>query len=435
LLTFAIPNIIIHLMASKLNYDILDVKLSPQGKLKIEWAERQMPVLRQIKERFEKEKPLKGFSLGACLHVTSETANLILTLKAGGAKVVLCASNPLSTQDDVAASLVKDYQIPTFAKKGEDNKTYYKHLNHVLDFHPNITMDDGADLVSLLHSKRQSQLKDVIGSSEETTTGIIRLRAMQKDNALKIPVIAVNDSDTKHLFDNRYGTGQSTLDGILRATNILLSGKVVVVAGYGWCSKGIAMRAKGMGSNVIVTEVEPVKALEAAMDGFRVMKMSTAARLGHLFITATGDKNVISINHIKLMPDGAILANSGHFNVEVDVAGLEKVAKSKRAIRQSLVEYTLPGGKKINLLADGRLVNLAAAEGHPSEVMDMSFADQALAAEFLVKNKGKLKSRVYVLPKKLDDLVAKLKLKAIGAGLDILTTEQKKYLSSWQEGT
>lgn len=423
-------------MASKKNnYDVKDIKLAPQGKLKIEWAEKQMAVLRQIKERFEKEKPLKGVILGACLHVTSETANLMLTLKAGGAKLALCASNPLSTQDDVAASLAKDYEIPTFAIKGEDSKTYYKHLNYVLDFKPNITMDDGADLVSLLHSERKAQITEVIGSSEETTTGVIRLRAMAKDKVLKIPVIAVNDSDTKHLFDNRYGTGQSTIDGILRATNILLAGKTVVIAGYGWCSKGIAMRAKGMGAKVIVVEVDPVKALEAAMDGFRVMRINQAAKLGYLFITATGDKHVISTKHMALMPEGAIMANSGHFNVEVDVEGLEKIKKSKRNIRNFLDEYTLPNGKRIYLLADGRLVNLAAAEGHPSEVMDMSFADQALAAEFLVKNKSKLKNKVYVLPKKLDNMVAKLKLKAIGAGLDNLTKEQRHYLTSWQEGT
>ncbi|OGD08734.1 adenosylhomocysteinase [Candidatus Amesbacteria bacterium RIFOXYB1_FULL_44_23] len=421
-------------MATK-NYDVKDLSLAKAGKLKIEWAARGMPVLKDIQARFAKEKPLKGLTLGACLHVTSETANLMLTLKSAGASLVLCASNPLSTQDEVAASLVKDYAIPVFAIKGEDNKTYYKHLNSVLDAKPQITMDDGADLISLLHSKRQDLLKNVIGSSEETTTGVIRLRAMQKDDSLKIPVVAVNDSDTKHLFDNRYGTGQSTIDGILRATNILLSGKVVVVAGYGWCSKGISMRARGMGANVIVTEVDPVKALEAAMDGFRVMKMSQAAKLGYLFVTATGDKNVISLSHMAAMPDGAIVANSGHFNVEIDVAGLEKKAKLKRNIRPFLDEYTLPSGKRIHLLADGRLVNLAAAEGHPSEVMDMSFANQALAAEYLVKNKGKLTAGVHVLPKKLDETVAKLKLKAIGAGLDMLTAEQSAYLSSWEEGT
>lgn len=422
-------------MASRKNYDVKNIKLAPQGKLKIEWAEKQMPVLRQIKERFAKEKPLKGVVLGACLHVTSETANLMIALKAGGAKLAICASNPLSTQDSVAASLAKDYDIPTFAIKGEDNKTYYKHLNQVLDYRPNITMDDGADLVSLLHSERKSQIKDIIGSSEETTTGVIRLRAMAKDKVLKIPVIAVNDSDTKHLFDNRYGTGQSTIDGILRATNILLAGKTVVVSGYGWCGRGIAMRAKGMGAKVIITEIDPVKALEAAMDGFRLMKISQAAKVGYLFITATGDKHVISTKHMLLMPDGAIMANSGHFNVEVDVAGLEKIKKAKRNIRNFLDEYTLASGKKIYLLADGRLVNLSAAEGHPSEVMDMSFANQALAAEFIVKNKTNLKNKVYVLPKKLDNLVATLKLKAIGANLDRLTKEQKHYLSSWQEGT
>lgn len=423
-----------HIVA-KTNSDVKDLKLAAAGKLKIEWAGREMPVLNQIKARFAKDQPLKGLNLGACLHVTSETANLMLALKAGGAKIALCASNPLSTQDSVAASLVKDFGIPTYAIKGEDNKTYYRHLNLVLDSRPQITMDDGADLISLLHTARQNQLKNIIGSCEETTTGVIRLRAMEKDNSLKIPVIAVNDSDTKHLFDNRYGTGQSTLDGILRATNILLSGKTVVVAGYGWCSKGISMRARGMGSNVIVTEVDPVKALEAVMDGFRVMKMADAARLGKLFITATGDKDVITTAHMKLMPDGAIICNSGHFNVEIDVAGLEKIKTHKRAIRPFLVEYTLPGSKKIHLLADGRLVNLSAAEGHPSEVMDMSFANQALAAEYLVQNKGKLENKVHVLPKSLDETVAKLKLAAIGVGLDALTPAQAKYLSSWQEGT
>jgi adenosylhomocysteinase len=421
-------------MAEK-NYDIKDLKLAEAGKLKIEWAFREMPVLSQIRARFEKEKPLKGLTLGACLHVTAETANLMITLKASGAKPVLCASNPLSTQDEVAASLVANYDIDVYAIKGEDNKTYYRHLNSVLDTKPVITMDDGADLISLLHSQRQSQLPQIIGSSEETTTGVIRLRAMQKDKSLRIPVIAVNDSDTKHLFDNRYGTGQSTIDGILRATNILLAGKTIVIAGYGWCSKGIAMRAKGLGANIIVTEVDPVKALEAFMDGFRVMRMNQAAKLGQLFVTATGDKHVISVKHMSLMQGGVILCNSGHFNVEVDVDGLAKIAKQKRQIRPFLTEYTLADGKIINILADGRLVNLAAAEGHPSEVMDMSFADQALAAEYLVNNKGKLANKVYTLPKALDNTVARLKLKALGAGLDKLTAGQKQYLSSWREGT
>lgn len=419
----------------KKDFDVKDLSLAPEGKLKIEWAAQQMPVLRIIRDRFEKEKPLKGFTIGACLHITSETANLLLTLESGGAKVVACASNPLSTQDSVAASLVKNYNIPTYAIKGEDSKTYYKHLNSVLDNNPQITMDDGADLVSLLHTKRKNQIRDVIGSSEETTTGVIRLKAMEKDGALKLPVIAVNDSDTKHLFDNRYGTGQSTIDGILRATNILLAGKTFVVAGYGWCSRGIAMRAKGMGANVIVTEVNPVRALEAAMDGYRVMKIKDAAKIGDIFVSATGDKHVISLDIMNLMKDGAIVGNSGHFDVEVDMAGLEKVAKQKRRLRNSLDEYTLKTGKKIYVLGEGRLVNLVAAEGHPAEVMDMSFANQAMSAEYLVKNKGKLLLKVYVLPKEIDDKIAMLKLDSMGISIDKLTKEQSKYLSSWQEGT
>jgi len=421
--------------SKKMVGDVRDVGLAEKGKLKIEWAGKDMQVLAQIKDRFALEKPLKGIRLGACLHVTSETANLMIALKAGGAKLALCASNPLSTQDEVAASLAVDYGIPTFAIKGEDNKTYYKHLNTVADFHPQLTMDDGCDLVTLLHQERKSQLKEVVGSSEETTTGVIRLRAMQKDGVLAVPVVAANDSDTKHLFDNRYGTGQSTIDGILRATNVLLAGKKFVVAGYGYCSRGIAMRARGMGADVIVTEVDPVRALEAGMDGFRVMKMREAAKIGDIFVSATGDKHVISLEHMKRMRDGAIVANSGHFDVEVDVAGLEKIKKSKRRVRPFVEEYLLEGGKRIYVLGEGRLINLAAAEGHPAEVMDMSFADQALAAEYLVKNKGKLKNRVYVLPKKLDKMVARLKLKAMGWGLDRLTPEQRKYLSSWQEGT
>lgn len=417
------------------NYDVKDLNLAKEGKLKIEWAGQQMPVLNIIRERFAKEKPLKGLTIAACLHITSETANLLITLKAAGAKVACNASNPLSTQDSVAASLVKDYDIPTFAIKGEDNQTYYSHLNTVLDFKPQITMDDGGDLIYLLHTKRQNQIKDILGSSEETTTGVIRLKAMEKDKALKVPVIAVNDSDTKHLFDNRYGTGQSTIDGVIRATNLLLAGKTVVVAGYGWCSKGISMRAKGMGANVIVTEVDYVKALEAAMDGFRVMKMKDAAKIGDIFISATGDKHVIDLPAMKLMKDGAVVANSGHFDIEIDMAGLEKIKKSKRRIRNSLDEYVLQGGKKLYVLGEGRLVNLAAAEGHPAEVMDMSFANQALAAEYFVKNKGDMESKVYVLPKKLDQEVARLKLKAMGITIDTLTPEQKRYLSSWNEGT
>ncbi len=416
-------------------YDVKDLSLASEGKLKIEWAEQQMPVLRLIKERFAKEKPLKGIILGACLHITSETANLAITLKAGGAEVLLCASNPLSTQDSVAASLVKDYDIPTFAIKGEDNKTYYKHLNSVLDAKPQITMDDGADLVSMLHKERKNQLKDILGSSEETTTGVIRLKAMEKDKALKIPVIAVNDSDTKHMFDNRYGTGQSSIDGIIRATNMLLAGKTFVVAGYGWCGRGVASRASGMGANVVVTEVDPVKALEAVMDGFRVMKISQALKIADIVITATGDKHVINMKNIEQMKDGIVIANTGHFDVEIDIAYLEKVKKSKRTMRNQLEEYVLKNGKKLYVLAEGRLVNLGAAEGHPAEVMDMSFANQALAAEWLVKNKGKLKPKVYVLPKKLDQTIAMLKLKAMGINIDKLTIEQRKYLSSWNEGT
>lgn len=415
--------------------DVKDISLAPEGKLKIAWAEQQMPVLRSIKKRFKKEKPLKNIILAACLHITSETANLLITLKEAGATVIANASNPLSTQDSVAASLVKDFAIPVFAIKGENSETYYKHLNAVLDFHPHITMDDGADLVHMLHTKRVSQLKEIIGSSEETTTGVIRLKAMEKNKALKIPVIAVNDSDTKHLFDNRYGTGQSTIDGILRATNILLAGKKVVVCGYGWCSRGIALRAKGMGAHVIVTEVDSVRALEAAMEGYEVMQMADAIKKGEVFISATGNKHVISVKHMQAMKDGAILANSGHFDVEIDMAGLEKIKKSKRNIRFSLDEYGMPTGKKLYVLGEGRLVNLAAAEGHPAQVMDMSFANQALAAEYLIKHKSKLEPKVYTLPKELDQQVAHLKLLSMGIAIDTLTKEQQHYLSSWNEGT
>lgn len=422
-------------MVQKLHYDIKDIKLAPQGKLKIEWAGKQMPVLKSIQERFAKEKPLKGITLAACLHITSETANLLIALQAGGAKVVANASNPLSTQDSVAASLVKDYDIPTFAVKGEDNKTYFKHLNAVLDANPNITMDDGGDLIYALHTNRKEKLSNIIGSSEETTTGVIRLKAMEKEGALKLPVIAVNDSDTKHLFDNRYGTGQSTIDGILRATNILLAGKTFVVGGYGWCGRGIAMRAKGMGANVIVTEVDPIRALEAAMDGYRVMPMKDAAKIGDIFVSATGDKHIISKTAMLLMKDGAIVANSGHFDTEIDMESLEKMKKAKRNIRNFLDEYTLTNGNRIYVLGEGRLVNLAAAEGHPAEVMDMSFANQALAAEYFVKNKGKLINKVYVLPRELDIQVAAIKLQAMGISFDKLTPEQKKYLDSWDEGT
>jgi len=376
-----------------------------------------------------------GINLACCLHVTTETANLMITLKAGGANSALCASNPLSTQDDVAASLVADYGIPVYAINAEDKKTYYKHIHQALDFNPHITMDDGADLVSTLHSDRKELLKNIIGGTEETTTGVIRLRAMAKDEALKYPIIAVNDSKTKHFFDNRYGTGQSTIDGILRATNALIAGAKVIVAGYGWCGRGFASRAQGMGGHVIVTEVDPTKGVEAVVDGFDVMPMSEAAKIGDIFVTVTGNKHVIDLQHMKLMKSGAIMANSGHFDCEINVAGLEKIKKTKRTIRKFLEEYTLKSGKKIYLLGEGRLINLAAAEGHPAAVMDLSFANQSLAVEFLVKNKGKLENKVYVLPKSLDQIVAKLKLKAMGMGLETLTSQQKRYLNSWKEGT
>jgi adenosylhomocysteinase len=416
-------------------FDVADFSLSTEGKLKIIWAAQNMPVLKGIQSRFIKQKPFKNITIGACLHITSETANLLIALKAGGANVIACASNPLSTQDSVAASLVKDYGIAVFAKHGEDNKTYFSHLDAVLDAKPNITMDDGADLIHMLHTKRQSQIKSIIGSCEETTTGVIRLKAMEKQGSLKLPVIAVNDSDTKHMFDNRYGTGQSTIDGIMRATNILLAGKHFVVGGYGWCSRGIASRARGMGAQVIVTEVDPVKALEAVMDGFSVMPMLEAAKIGDIFVSATGDKQVISIEHMRKMKDGAILANSGHFDVEIDVEKLKKESTKVKVIRPNLEEYSLKNRKKIYLLAQGRLVNLAAAEGHPAEVMDMSFANQALAAEFLLSNKGKLDDKVYTLPASLDQNVALLKLKSLGIGIDTLTVSQKAYLSTWLEGT
>ena len=416
-------------------YDVKDLSLANSGKLHIEWAGKSMPVLKLLEKRFLKEKPLKGMTIGACLHVTAETANLMIALKAGGATLALCASNPLSTQDDVAAALVKEYGISTYAIKGEDTKIYYSHLNAVLDAHPTITMDDGADLVSLVHKERTSQLKEIIGSSEETTTGVIRLKAMEKDHALKIPVFAVNDSDTKHMFDNRYGTGQSTLDGIMRATNVLLAGKTFVVAGYGWCGRGLASRARGMGAHVVVTEVDSIKALEAVLDGFVVMPMNEAARVADIFVTVTGDKQVISLAHIKLMKSGAIIANSGHFNVEVAVDELEKFAIKKRIMRTYVDEYTLPDKSVRYVLAQGRLINLAAAEGHPAEVMDMSFANQALAAEFFVKNKQKLEVKVYTISKEMDHEIARLKLVAMGIKFDVLTKEQKNYLGSWQEGT
>jgi adenosylhomocysteinase len=417
-----------------MKYDIKYVKLAGDGKKLIEWAGREMPVLKLIGERFRKEKPLRGVTLGACLHVTSETANLAIALKKGGANVFLCASNPLSTNDSVAASLVKDFQIPVFAIKGEDNKTYYKHLNNVLDEKPNLTMDDGADLVGLLHSKRIENLKYVSGSSEETTTGIIRLRAMEKDKALKIPVLAVNDNMTKHLFDNRYGTGQSTIDGIIRATNMLLAGRSFVVIGYGWVGRGLAMRARGMGALVTICEVDPVRALEARMDGYQVMSIKKAIKNADILVTVTGNKHLVDEEHLKVAKDGIILANSGHFDVEINKEALKQLAKKVKKVRPMVEEYDL-GNKKIYLLGEGRLINLAAAEGHPAAVMDMSFSGQALAAEYLWKNKGKLENKVYSLPSKLDREIAYLKLISEGVSIDKLTKEQDKYLRSWKEGT
>lgn len=417
------------------NYDIKDVKLAEGGRRRIDWAEHEMPVLRLIRERFEKERPLKGVRIAACLHVTTETANLMHTLHLGGAEVVLTASNPLSTQDDVAASLVSHFEIPVFAIKGESNVTYYKHINSALDFKPNVTMDDGADLVSTLHKDRRDMLDQVIGGTEETTTGVIRLRAMAAGGALSFPVIAVNDASTKHFFDNRYGTGQSTIDGIVRATNTLLAGKTFVIAGYGWCGRGLAMRARGMGSNVIVTEIDPLPALEAVMDGFRVMPMEEAARIGDIFVTVTGDINVIDRRHFELMKDGAIVANSGHFNVEINIPALEEMASDKRLVRPFIHQYILEDGRRINMLGEGRLINLAAAEGHPASVMDMSFANQALGIEYLVQNADKLEKKVYGIPDEIDREIARLKLEAMGVQLDVLTPEQIKYLNSWEEGT
>ncbi len=416
-------------------YDVKDLKLAAEGKRRIEWAANFMPVCSLIEERFKKEKPLKGKKLAACLHVTTETANLMRVLKAGGAEITLCASNPLSTQDPTAASLVKDYGIHVYAICGIDKKGYYKHINQALDIEPDITMDDGADLVSVLHSDRRKLLEKVIGGTEETTTGVIRLRAMAEKKVLNYPIVAVNDSQTKHLFDNRYGTGQSTMDGIIRATNFLIAGAVVVVAGYGWCGRGVAMRAKGLGADVVVTEVNPVKAIEAAMDGFRVMPMAKAAPIGDIFVTLTGNLHVIRPEHFKKMKDGAVVANSGHFNVELDLEGLAKMAKGKKEVRHLVDQYTLAGGKRVNVLADGRLINLSAAEGHPAMVMDMSFANQALASEYIVKNHSTLKKQVYALPTKLDQGVASLKLKSMGVTMDKLTAEQKKYLASWEMGT
>lgn len=418
-----------------MNYDIKDSNLAEKGKLRIEWADQNMPVLQLIRKRFKEEQPLKGIRISACLHVTTETANLMRTLKEGGADVVLCASNPLSTQDDVAASLVKDYEIPVFAMKGENNETYYKHIYAALDHNPMITMDDGADVVSTLHSEKKELLDQIIGGTEETTTGVIRLRSMAEDKVLGYPIIAVNDAQTKHFFDNRYGTGQSTLDGIIRATNTLFAGKNVVVCGYGWCGRGVAMRADGMGAKVIVVEVEPIKAIEAAMDGYQVMPIADAALVGDIFVTVTGDIHVIRKEHFDVMKNGAIVCNSGHFNVELDLDGLDSITTSKRMIRDFVEEHTLNNGKRICVLGEGRLINLAAAEGHPADVMDMSFANQSLSAEYMLKNAKSLEKKVYAVPEDIDREIARLKLEAMNINIDELTDEQKEYLASWQMGT
>ena len=418
-----------------MRYDVKDVRLAKAGQARIEWAGNQMPVLDQITARFRKQKPLRGQRLSACLHVTSETANLAIALKAGGADVVLCASNPLSTQDDVAAALVKRHGIPVFAIKGENNKVYYQHLVQSLAQKPTMTMDDGADLVSLVLKDRKELIKGIVGGTEETTTGVIRLKAMEKDGVLGYPIVAVNDADTKHFFDNRYGTGQSTLDGILRATNVLLAGSRFVVAGYGFVGRGVSMRARGAGARVIITEVDPTRALEAVMDGFEVMPMAEAARIGQIFVTVTGNKHIIRREHFRVMSDGAIVCNSGHFNVELDIPALRKLAKKKRSVKPFVDEYTVPGNRRIFLLAEGRLINLSSAEGHPASVMDMSFANQALSAEFLAKKGKKLEKKVYRVPEQIDRDIARLKLSSMGIGIDRLTPEQKHYLASWQEGT
>ena len=418
-----------------MDYEIKDINLAEKGRLRIEWAERQMPVLSLIKKRFSQEKPLSGIKIAACLHITTETANLALVLKEGGGKVFLCASNPLSTQDEVAASLVQDFGIPVFAIKGEDQETYYCHIATVLNCKPNITMDDGADLVSTIHSQKKELIANIIAGTEETTTGVIRLRSMEKEGTLGYPIIAVNDAQTKYLFDNRYGTGQSTIDGLLRATNVLIAGQKFVICGYGWCARGLAKRADGMGARVIITEVDPIKALEAVMDGYQVMPLREAAKIGDIFITLTGDINVISKEELVLMKDGAILGNAGHFNVEIDLQALEGLTEEKRKVREYVEEYTFKNGKKINVLAEGRLLNLSAAEGHPASVMDMSFANQAVAVEYLVKEGRNLQKRVYSVPEHLDQEIARLKLEAMGIKIDQLTEEQKRYLSSWQIGT
>ncbi len=418
-----------------MKYDVKDIKLAVRGALRIEWASNNMPVLRLIKQRFLKEKPLKGLKIAACLHVTTETGVLAEVLKAGGAEVFICASNPLSTQDDVAASLVKNLKVSVFSIKGEDTKTYYSHIKSALEVKPDITMDDGADLVSTIHQRPAYLHKNIIGGTEETTTGVIRLKALASENKLRYPIIAVNDALTKHLFDNRYGTGQSTIDGIIRATNKLIAGSNFVVAGYGWCGKGVAMRAKGMGAKVIVIEIDPLRALEAVMDGFEVMPIMQASRIGDIFVTVTGDINVIRREHFKAMKDGAIVSNSGHFNVELDIDGLKLLSKSKKVIRDFVEEHTLKDGRRIYLLGEGRLINLAAAEGHPASVMDMSFANQALSAEYMANNYKKLKKQVYSVPEKIDKNIARLKLKSLGVKIDVLTPQQKKYLASWEMGT
>jgi adenosylhomocysteinase len=424
---------------TKVDHDVKDLSLAGRGRLKVEYAGMEMPVLELIRDRFEREKPLAGLRMAGCLHITSETANLAITLKAGGANLVLCASNPLSTQDDVAAALVAEYGVPTYAIKGEDSggehSTYYRHIQACIAHKPRLTMDDGADLVSVLHKSYPELLPGVLGGTEETTTGVIRLRAMANAGALKFPVLAVNDSDTKHLFDNRYGTGQSTVDGIIRATNLLLAGKMFVVAGYGWCGRGLAMRARGMGAIVVITEVDPVRALEASMDGFLVMPIAEACKRADIIVTATGDLHVVDDAHYALMKDGAVLANTGHFNVEINIAALEKRAVGRRKVRDFVEEFTLPDGRRLFLLGEGRLINLAAAEGHPASVMDMSFANQALGAEYMLQNAGGLKPQVYTLPAEIDREIARLKLKAMGIGIDVLTPEQAKYLQSWEEGT
>ncbi len=420
---------------TSISSDIKGLELADLGKKRIEWANQSMKVLQIIRKEFIKNQPLKGVRVSACLHVTAETANLMIALRDGGADVALCASNPLSTQDDVAASLVRDYNIPVFAIKGEDSDSYYSHIMAAVDHKPQFTMDDGADLVSVLHTKRTAELENVIGGTEETTTGVIRLRAMAKEGVLRYPIVAVNDADTKHLFDNRYGTGQSTIDGIIRATNFLLAGSKFVIAGYGWCGRGLASRARGAGAEVIITEIDPTKALEAVMDGFRVMSMEEAAKIGDVFCTVTGNKNVLAKQHFAVMKDGAIISNSGHFNVEIDIPSLEKLSSSKRTTRTFVDEYTMKDGRRINLLGEGRLINLAAAEGHPASVMDMSFADQALSCEYMVKNHASLEKKVYTVPVDLDKRVAKLKLESLGIKIDRLTPEQEEYLASWSEGT